>query len=485
MARTFLRIMQVATVIMLFSALVFVASAFETNTWKLDSLSKILNALKNLLSCVFYGVMALSSLFVGSVFMANSYIYHLNDVSEVLLFQFLNMTFRLTDTTGSVVTFRSWNDMGSGIGDLIAGHAVEIATNGYFLLFLVLIILAFIYILLFIARSDIKYSIYSTLSTSGLFIVASFPALIQRILEFFGVPLTSYQWIFDEYFPGTTITNPAMSAQSFTAGAFWAAFFIYACIEMSFQTAYTAKVTQPSIERQRRLEGQISLLGEKSLQFELEKQRSMREQKQLSVEGKKGEEEEKKRITLKSFFTGAGIDAIRDLIERRERTRERERLEEVSSDTRRLNTYITRLFEINVEARESLTAIGSAPSQKRMVTSTFLNMGLRLGALIGLVVVVTNPILLYQVFNVPPIISESFDITAPEAVITALVPIALLFPLVSFIIRTYKQYKLTQVRMQKEQQSAMLKRLSDLREIEEEETVIDKKETDAAKVDKT
>jgi hypothetical protein len=99
-------------------------------------------------------------------------------------------------------------------------------------------------------------------------------------------------------------------------------------------------------------------------------------------------------------------------------------------------------------------------------------MGIRLGALLGLVIVVANPIWLYSVFNIPPVIAQSYSITTPEAVLTALVPIALLFPVVAFIIRTYKRVQLTKFKSQREEQSALLKHISELREMEEAETIV-------------
>jgi hypothetical protein len=298
-----------------------------------------------------------------------------------------------------------------------------------------------------------------------------FPGLIQYMLSMFGVPSSWYTPFFSTYLPDMPIVNDYTTSTILTGSAFWSAFFIYCCAELSFQTSYVAKVTQPSIERERRLKSQVSILGEKSLEFELEKQKKIQEDRAAIASGTKKEEEVKKRVTLKSFFTGGGFDAIREMISNREQARERERLEEVSSDTRRLNTYISRLFEVDKTARESLTAIGSRPSQTNMVSSTFLNMGIRLGALLGLVIVVANPIWLYSVFNIPPVIAQSYSITTPEAVLTALVPIALLFPVVAFIIRTYKRVQLTKFKSQREEQSALLKHISELREMEEAETI--------------
>lgn len=403
----------------------------------------------------------------------------------MLYYQFLDISFHLTDAQGNAVYFYSFQQMITGSGpfgksssifDLFVDQALILAKNLYFFIMILLVILACLYLLLFIGKLDIKYSLYTTMSLTGLFITAFFPGLFRYMLYMFNLTPSLYDPFFNTYFPAMSILNGNFTASLLTGGAFWSAFFIYTCVELSFQTAYVAKVTQPSIERERRLKSQISILGEKSLEFEIEKQKEIKEQHIALKSGQEKEEEEKKRVTLKSFFTGGGFDAIREMINRREREREHERLEEVSSDTRRLNTYITRLFEIDKSARESLTAIGSRPSQTKMVSSTFLNMGIRLAALLGLTILVTNPIWLYRVFNIPPIIADSYSITAPEAVITALVPIALLFPVIAFIIRIYKRVKLTRFKAQREEQSAMLKRLSELREMEEEETIAPEQE---------
>jgi len=384
------------------------------------------------------------------------------------------MMFKMTDINGNMVYYTSfddlWDDAGSPpIHSLYADQGLAILSNFYLFLFILLVFLALVYMALFISRSDIKYSIKTVICLSGLLIIAGFPALITRILDLFGMSPSDYTPFFDAYLPGVLILNPNLVARTATAGSLWAAFFIYACLELSFQSAYVSKVSLPSIRRARMLEEQMLVLGERSLQIEMEKKESERK----AVTPAAGQEEEaRKRVTLRSFFTGAGLGAIRDMVERRERERERVHLEEVSSDTRRLHGYITRLLEVDKRARDTLTAVGSAPGQKNMVSTMFVNMGFRLFALLAVVFLVTNPQLLYAAFNVPPIIVESYEFYAPEAVVTALVPIAMLFPVLSFTIRTYKQYRLTKFKAEREEQSAMLKRLSELREIEEQETVI-------------
>ncbi|MEX2680265.1 MAG: hypothetical protein Q6373_001575 [Candidatus Sigynarchaeota archaeon] len=481
-------ILKVATFGAFFVAIIFVVGSIGPATWDgaYHSLPRILNALKNVLSYAFYTFMGAGG--YGPAFgISRSNIGLANnlELSEALLFPFLNAMFKLTDINGNAVFYYSFNDLWDVAGSppiytLYADQGLAILTNFYLLLFILLVILAFVYMALFTARSDIKYSLDTVTCLATLLILAGFPFLITKILDLFGMAHAQYAPFFDTYLPAVVILNPNVVASTATPGSLWAAFFIYACLELSFQSAYVSKLSQPSLRRARMLQAQMAVLGERSLQIEIEK----REREQKGATPATQEEEERKRITLRSFFTGAGLGAIREMVERRERERERNRFEEASSDTRRLHGYITRLFEVDQRARETLTAVGSAPSQKNMASTMLVNMGVRLLALLALVFLVTNPQLLFLVFNVPPVIVESYEFYAPEAVVTALVPLAMLFPVVSFAIRTYKQYKLTKFQAQREEQSAILKRLSELREIEEQEAVISDDEKKAAREQK-
>jgi hypothetical protein len=87
------------------------------------------------------------------------------------------------------------------------------------------------------------------------------------------------------------------------------------------------------------------------------------------------------------------------------------------------------------------------------------------------VYVIANPPILAILFNFGPAITQSVAFEQPEAIIMMLIPIALLFPVIAFAIRTYKQYRLTILKNKREADSALLKRISELREIEEQETV--------------
>nr|MDO8119497.1 hypothetical protein [Candidatus Sigynarchaeota archaeon] len=391
---------------------------------------------------------------------------------QPVLFQYLNVIFHMTDDNGNLIRYTSYNDLMGSIFTNMGGQFFTIVSQIYSMLFLLCIIVSVLYMLIFIVRCDIKYSLYSALSLIAPIILAVFPSLIKNILYMVSVPPEAYVPFFDEYFPTISFLKPEINdtiipfSQFFTHPSLWLAFFMYFYLETTFQTSYVARVTTPSIERTRRLETQLLVLGEQSHVLEEEREEL---QRQKALQSARAESESNERITLKSFFSGAGIEVIRELVERRERQREREQLEEVSSDTRRLDTYVRRLMEVDKAARKSLTAAGSTPNTQGMVLSTFVNMCTRLGILFLFVFVVCNPGLVFSVFRMPNIVINSVEFVSLETIVTVLVPIALLFPVVAFGIRTYKRYQLTVYNMRRQEESALLKRLSELRSIEEEE----------------
>ncbi|MHA1683123.1 MAG: hypothetical protein ACTSUE_19445 [Promethearchaeota archaeon] len=477
MARIFLRIMQIITVALYFTVFSVIIGVFAGDTWQIESFGRILHSLKNVFLGGFYLGIGNGATF-GGPFIDYGSAAQFEVFGDQIVYQFLNLSFYLTDPSGVPVVFNNQSELMTMVdpfsGSFMELHLQVIVRNLYLLLFIVLVFASILYMLIFIFKSDIKYSLYSMVTLIATILAALIPGLIIRLLEVIGVPnwvgepgWTDFMTQFRIYIPEIQFTDPILLIGSipsdvtfFQVPAVLVAFLLYLFLEFSFQTSYVARVTRPSILRTKRLESQISLLGEKSAMGDETKE-----------EGEEGEvEKSKSKLTLRNFFTGAGVNAIKELIERRERAMEKEHLEEVTSDTRRLNQYLKRLFEVEPEAKKTLTATGSAPSGTNMVSASFMNMGFRLLVLFGLTFFIVNPIFLFQVFRVPGVIEHSVGFNSPEGIVTSLAPIVLLFPLVSFIIRSYKRYKLTQLLSRRQEESELLKKISDLRDIEEEET---------------
>ncbi|MHA1370456.1 MAG: hypothetical protein ACTSWN_15805 [Promethearchaeota archaeon] len=516
MRRVFLRILQIISAVLFMALLVGVVKALSPNAWNILSLFYILGAIKNILSYGLYALISGSSVAAGQIFRFRSeYRYLFESSLEPLIFQYLNMIFHMTDNQGRLVTYNSiqqvWDGYGfgpdriPGIGELIGGQLFTIFGQFYSLLFILSIISAVFNFLLFIGRLDIKYSLYMALSLIGPFFIALIPWLFIEMGDLLVPSIIGTTYIigelsggsipnamvdpaawsnfkiqFETYVPRVYIVDQSFLLTDipadftfFTNGGVVFAFMLYLLLELTFQTSYIGRVTQPSIERTKRLEGQIALLGEYSSVIEREQEETIRAKgvKSLFVsEGAREKEEKQRKSLIKEFFTGTGLTAIKEMLEQREREKERERLEEISSDTRRLNSYMKRLFEIDKDAKRTLTAAGSMPSQKNLVSSTIINMGLRVILLFVLVFFVANPILLYTAFGVEPIIQASVGFQNPEAVVTTVVPLILLFPFLAFLIRQIKRYRLTQIMLKRERESELLQKISELQEIEEMET---------------
>ena len=131
------------------------------------------------------------------------------------------------------------------------------------------------------------------------------------------------------------------------------------------------------------------------------------------------------------------------MIERRKLEEETKKLIEAKKDTRRLSNYLNQLLENDPEAEYTLTARTSAPTAGRLITSTVIDMAIRLGGITLIVFLVAQTVwVLTDVMNVPAAINESVELLTKEVILTLLIPLMLAFPLISVLIRGAKQQHL-------------------------------------------
>jgi hypothetical protein len=138
------------------------------------------------------------------------------------------------------------------------------------------------------------------------------------------------------------------------------------------------------------------------------------------------------------------------MIEKRKLEEEEKKLVTAASKTRRLGRYIDRLFREDSEAHNTLTASSSAPRMGNLAYSTAVNFSYRVILLIFISYIIIHPrwFLLY-VFNLPPAITESVAMYSPESIIILLLPIMLIFPVISQLISYIKHRNLI-IRLQQE-----------------------------------
>jgi hypothetical protein len=138
------------------------------------------------------------------------------------------------------------------------------------------------------------------------------------------------------------------------------------------------------------------------------------------------------------------------MIERRKLEDEEKKLVTAASKTRRLGRYIDRLFREDGEARDTLTASSSAPKARNLATSTLFNFIYRVGLLLIISFIIIHPQwFLNSVIQLPDAITESVVIYSPEIIIVILLPIMVIFPVISKLISFIKHRNLI-IRLQQE-----------------------------------
>jgi len=243
----------------------------------------------------------------------------------------------------------------------------------------------------------------------------------------------------------------------------------YLYLEFAFQVNYIETVTTPSLERGERLESQLKLLRKESLMItanaEKIREESKQRKKELGLEGP----------SVRKFISQKEqkFSYIKEMIEKRKLEEEEKKLISAASKTRRLGRYVERLFKEDPEAEDTITAKSSAPHPKNLITSTIFTSAYRLGLLILLSFIIIHPQwFLEEVFQVPPAISEAVINYSPEIIIIILIPVMLIFPVISQII-SYVKHRNLLIRLQQEGRiKEILATVDDyVQEAEEEEEI--------------
>ncbi len=269
--------------------------------------------------------------------------------------------------------------------------------------------------------------------------------------------------------------------------------FVY--LEMSFQVAYVDKVIKPTLEREERLSAQIERMHENAkeaverIKSIKEEQRRIKMEARRDVQAMQEEMEDKKRLSLRSFMSqkkteGAGFSYIEELIEKKKKEKEEERKLRAMRDTQRVARYLDKLFKQDETAKSTLTAESAAPKASKLVYSTALNITLRFFAITLLTWICVQPETTFvDIFNAPDSIAQSVELQTIEAVLSVFIPVLLVIPLSSTIIKITKQNKMKEqlrleeikrLGMTEEEYEEMKKKEKELGEKEEVKMARDK-----------
>ncbi|MHA1819492.1 MAG: hypothetical protein ACTSU2_16660 [Promethearchaeota archaeon] len=507
--RTIVYVMKIILAIIFVWMILMFGRIIDFNSLELASLKEIMGTLVNigsygmynLFMLIWYGIMNLSA---GPFIPMNgryfSYEFHDSFLSVFYSEFFQNWFPKLTDyhtnpNSPHIITMKDYiaNNLFSKDISLLSG-------NLYILIFQLIFLFMIIYGIFSLVSNDPKYSIRTVTLLNIIIILPLLLIGIQTMVQVFD-PTFNLSQAIGIYNPSATppktnllpyplksdIINMSISSnliQFFLSPIYQIALSAFVYIEFSFQMSYVYSVTNPVEERADRLKRQLAALKLASKQaivdlnkikeeeeLALKRKRMEKEaaekgkkkkkkKKQYELEEKLLSEEEQKRILSVRKFISQGGEAfsyIGRLIEKKKLEREVQKRMEALSQTRRLSNYLNRLLENDPEAEFTLTAKSSAPTAGKLLSSTIFDILFRiLGISLIVFLISETPWLLVNVFHVPEAISHSVEMYTHEVILVVFIPVLLLFPFISIIIRMTKASHLTKQLKEEAQRRAEL-----------------------------
>jgi len=319
--------------------------------------------------------------------------------------------------------------------------------NVYLIAFQILFIITIFYVIKAFLKTDPKNDIIVIGSIVLMLVIPLMIFGLKDMLELFYINIPYLEGLPNPLDPSLEQIPIDNIFQFFSSPVILLAIVSYIYLELAFQINYTYTVTKPSLERRIRLEAQLHILESESHYITANVDKIKEEAKarrlELEIEDK---------AMIGKFFakTGEKFSYVKEMIERRKLEDEEKKLITAASKTRRLGRYIHQLFREDTEARDTLTARSSAPKPKSLVVSTATNFIFRVGLLVIISFIIIHPKwFMENVFSLPPAIVESVAMYSPEVIIILLVPLILLFPVISKIISSIKHRNLI-IRLQQE-----------------------------------
>jgi hypothetical protein len=367
------------------------------------------------------------------------------------------------------------------VGDgYVVNELRALGESAYIILFQILAVLLIIYGILSVIRNEPRFSIRAILYLNLMIVLPLILYGIENLLGVFMADPNLGQYIgINQIDPDTSLVTgnflpypinpsvvfmpiPERFGQFIFSPIFQIALSSFLYLEFTFQLNYVYQVTSPSEQRAERLYEQIQTLKRASQEavIHLEKieagEPSEIIEEQLDEEGNVIEKTKVESVRKFLSKTATGFSFIREMIERRKLEEQTKRTIEALKDTRRLSNYINHLFEQDPEAEQTLTAKSSAPLAGRLIRSTILDMVYRIAGITFLVFIISKtPWIIEFIFRAPESIVYSVEMYTPEVMLTLFIPLVLLFPFISIIIRVTKMQQLKKkLKQEEEKQTA-------------------------------
>jgi hypothetical protein len=332
---------------------------------------------------------------------------------------------------------------------LIMGEGEILFNDLYLFAFQILFAISVIYAIRAFFKSDPKNHLVALGSITLMIVLPLIVFGLKDMLNLFNVQFDYLNQMVDPLDPSLGDIPLNNFFQFIASPVIGFAIISYVYLELAFQINYTDTVTKPSLERTDRLEAQLNVLARES-HFITANVDKIREEAKKRIE--EIELEQKEGLAIGKFFlkTGQRFSYVKEMIEKRKLEEEEKKLVTAASKTRRLGRYIDRLFQEDSEARDTLTASSSAPRSRNLAVSTVVNFVYRVGILLIISFIIIHPLwFLDTVIQLPDAITESVAMFSPEVIIVLLLPIMLIFPVISQLISFVKHRNLI-VKLQQE-----------------------------------
>ncbi|NHJ21710.1 MAG: hypothetical protein EAX91_12255 [Candidatus Lokiarchaeota archaeon] len=448
MARNYILVLKIINVLIFVWILFIFLSIFHFDTVLTTSDGELailafFNSLKNIATYIVFGVaysIAIGCAFIISLLFSAASLDLFTLVDDFFR-QLFNLWFTFPNVPGGETP--KFLDLPYYIGQ----EFTVFSENLYLFAFQILFIIAIIYAIKAFLKTDPKSDIIVIGSIVLMLVIPLMVFGLRDMLKLFYITLPDLENLPDPLDPSLKQIPIDNIFQFFGSPVILLAIASYMYLELAFQINYTYTVTKPSLERRLRLEAQLLVLESEShyitANVDKIKEEAKARRQELKIEDK---------ATIGKFFakTGETFSFVKEMIERRKLEEEEKKLITAASKTRRLGRYIDQLFREDSEARDTITARSSAPRPRSLLTSTATNFIFRFGLLVIISFIIIHPKwFMEHVFSLPPAITESVAMYSPEVIIILLIPLILLFPVISKVIASIKHRNLI-IRLQQE-----------------------------------
>jgi hypothetical protein len=395
---------------------------------------------RNILTYAFFGLIYLVA--IASIRLT-SFMFFIN---PNFMFNFLDQLLRnffslwFTFPNGNIPSLTE-------IPDLIMTQLSVFTGDLYLFSFQVLIIVSVIYLIRSFLQNNPKYDMLAIGSLITMIVIPLMVFGFRGMMDLFHISNPYLNNIPDPLDPAFSYIPIDDFFQFLASPVILLAIISYVYLELSFQINYTDAVTRPSLQRRDRLEAQLKVLESEShfvvANIDKIKEEARKRKQELQIEEKASVN--KFLLKLEERFS-----YVKEMIEKRKLEEEEKKLITAASKTRRLGSYVERLFREDSEARDTITARSSTPKAKVLALSTLINFISRLVILILISFVIIHPHWFFvHIFNLPPAITESVAMYSPEVVLILLIPTILVFPVISKIV-SYIKHRSLIIRLQQE-----------------------------------